>query len=56
MEMKERESMNDKFELIRHFACQIIKESFDRNLVNVNHYHAKIDKVLNELYAKIKEG
>ena len=55
MEMNERQSMHEKFEMIQHFSCQIIKASLDRNLVNVNHYHAKIDQVLNELYAKIKE-
>jgi hypothetical protein len=42
--------MNKKFEMIQHFACQIIKASLDRNLVNAHHYHAKIDRILNELY------
>jgi hypothetical protein len=56
MEMKERESMHEKFEMIQHFSCQIIKASLERNLVKADHYHAKIDQVLNELYAKIKEG
>ncbi len=42
--------MNKKFEMIQHFACQIIKASLDRNLVNAHHFHAKIDRVLKELY------
>lgn len=46
--------MNKKFEMIQHFACQIIKASLDRNLVNAHHYHAKIERVLNELYSKIE--
>jgi hypothetical protein len=46
--------MNEKFEMIQHFACQIIKASLDRNLVNAHHYHAKMDRVLNELYSKIE--
>jgi len=50
MEMNERQSMHKKFEMIQHFACQIIKASLDRNLVNAHHYHAKIERVLNELY------
>jgi len=44
--------MNKKFEMIQHFACQIIKASLERNLVNADHYHAKIDRILNELYSK----
>ena len=46
--------MNEKFEMIQHFACQVIKASLERNLVNAHHYHAKIDRVLNELYSKIE--
>ena len=42
--------MNEKFEMIQHFACQIIKASLERNLVKAHHYHAKIDRILNELY------
>ena len=47
--------INKKFEMIQHFACQIIKASLDRNLVNAHHYHAKIERVLTELYSKIDE-
>lgn len=47
--------MNKKFEMIQHFACQIIKASLERNLVNATHYHAKMDRVLSELYSKIDE-
>ena len=54
MEMNERESMHKKFEMIQHFACQIIKASLERNLVKADHYHAKIEIVLNELYSKIE--
>ena len=43
-------TMHEKFEMIQHFACQIIKASLERNLVNATHYHAKIDRILNELY------
>lgn len=43
-------TMHDKFEMIQHFACQIIKASLERNLVKADHYHAKIDRILNELY------
>tara|TARA_R100001460_G_scaffold86428_2_gene127917 strand:- start:230 stop:385 length:156 start_codon:yes stop_codon:yes gene_type:complete len=46
--------MNEKFEMIQHFACQIIKASLERNLVNAHHYHAKIDRVLNEMFSKIE--
>jgi hypothetical protein len=45
--------MNEKFEMIQRFACQIIKASLDRNLVNAHHFHAKIDRVLNELYENL---
>jgi|TARA_R100000734_G_C3240062_1_gene45036 hypothetical protein len=41
--------MNEKFEMIERFACQIIKASLERNLVNAHHYHAKIDRVLNDI-------
>jgi hypothetical protein len=54
MEMKERESMHEKFEMIQHFSCQIIKASLERNLVKADHYHAKIDRILNEMYSKIE--
>jgi hypothetical protein len=46
--------MNKKFEMIQHFACQIIKASLERNLVNADHYHAKIERVLNEMFSKIE--
>ena len=47
-------TMHEKFEMIQHFACQIIKASLERNLVKADHYHAKIEIVLNELYSKIE--
>jgi hypothetical protein len=53
MEMKERESMNKDFEMIRHFACQIIKESFDRNLVNAHHYLKKMESHMESIWRKI---
>jgi hypothetical protein len=51
---KKQQTMNEKFEMIQHFACQIIKASLERNLVNATHYHAKMDRVLSELYSKIE--
>jgi len=51
---KDESTMHESFEMIQHFACQIIKASLERNLVNATHYHAKIERVLNELYSKIE--
>ena len=48
-------TMHEKFEMIQHFACQIIRASLERNLVNAHHYHAKMERVLSELYSKIDE-
>ena len=47
---KDESTMHESFEMMQHFACQIIKASLERNLVNATHYHAKIDRILNELY------
>ena len=52
---QDESTMHESFEMIQHFACQIIKASLDRNLVNATHYHAKIERVLNQLYSKIDE-
>lgn len=55
MEMKERESMNKDLEMIRHFACQIIKASLDSHLVNVDHYHAKMGRLIDSMWNKREE-
>ena len=53
MEMNERESMHKDFEMIQHFACQIIKASLDRNLVNAHHYLKKMERQMESIWKKI---
>jgi hypothetical protein len=42
--------MHEDFEMIQHFACQIIKAALNRNLVDADHYHAKMDRKIEEMW------
>ena len=53
MEMNERDSMNKDFEMIQHLACQIIKASLDRDLVNARHYLKEMDRQMESIWQKI---
>lgn len=47
------ETMHEKFEIIQHFACQIIKASLDRDLVNAHHYLKKMERQMELIWQKI---
>ncbi len=44
--------MHEDFEMIQHFACQIIKAALNRNLVDADHYHAKMDRKIEEMWKR----
>ena len=48
--------MHEDFEMIQHFACQIIKAALNRNLVDADHYHAKMDRKIEEMWNRTGQG